>query len=224
MHQAVVDLSTCCVNLSVHAGEFQADSVIQRMLVKKEADIVLGNDADFSFIAGPACLQVKYFKHRMQKKTRGAPSLIHDITVATAFKPTIAECCSWLNINMGEAEPTKTGPIFQAAKVSMLDGITDVRTWCLIAVALGNDTMPTKLKRNTFFNGLSPRHIRDVLVSLRASKSLPAESNVEYDGLLSAIIVQQTPKIGRQLRSDRTILHQNTISAFVDAMAYEPAR
>ena len=42
-------------------GMFQADTYIQRLLVQKTVDFAVGNDMDFSVVAGEACLQITQF-------------------------------------------------------------------------------------------------------------------------------------------------------------------
>jgi DNA integrity scanning protein DisA with diadenylate cyclase activity len=67
-------------------GRFQADSYIQHLLTTSQVDLAIGNDADFSFIAGRHCLQVSDFHVKVSKK-KGIE--IDDISIATGFSETI---------------------------------------------------------------------------------------------------------------------------------------
>ena len=54
-------------------GKFQADSYIQHLLTEKIVDLAIGNDADFSVIAGEACLQLSCFDISVKRTKKARP-------------------------------------------------------------------------------------------------------------------------------------------------------
>ena len=130
--------------LFVVEGRFQADNYIQHLLTTSRVDLAIGNDADFSFIAGAKCLEVSDFRVKDSKK-KGIE--IDDITIATGFSETIQASRS----HLGSSDVS-----FKKAEYPLLDGVKDLRTRCLIAALLGNDTFPTKLKTQTCLHGIGP--------------------------------------------------------------------
>ena len=110
--------------------QFQADSMIQGLLHRKEIDIAIGNDSDFSFVAGPNCLQVTEFKlEAIKLKTRKRKNsddntmefTIKNITVACGFPDTILECCSTLSISIDESmEQSPLGEPFDRTYCGLL--------------------------------------------------------------------------------------------------------
>jgi hypothetical protein len=64
-------------------GFFQADSVIADHTLLEHCDIVFGNDADFSFLAGRNCLQVHEFKYLWKSDE------LSKFTPKTGFRSTI---------------------------------------------------------------------------------------------------------------------------------------
>ena len=69
--------------VSCLTGFFQADSVIADHTLLEHCDIVFGNDADFSFLAGRNCLQVHEFKYSWKTDE------LSNFTLKTGFLSTI---------------------------------------------------------------------------------------------------------------------------------------
>jgi hypothetical protein len=187
-------------------GKFQADSYIQHLLVTEQVDLAIGNDADFSFIAGGACLQVSAFDIKVNKKDA---TDIKNITIATGFKNTIDLARNHLG-SIGT---------YKAAELPLLDGLTDVRTRCLIAVLLANDTFPKELKRHTCLHGIGPAAVRDMINRIHNRQT--GGLDVKFDDLLEEALHSLPAK-----NKDPTTLTQlpaKVVKAFVEAMAYEPA-
>ncbi|KAI2509494.1 hypothetical protein MHU86_4871 [Fragilaria crotonensis] len=97
-------------------GRFQADSYIQHLLTTSKVDLAIGNDADFSFIAGAKCLQVSDFRIKLSKN-KGIE--IDDITIATGFLETIQLTRS----HLGSSDVS-----FKEAEHPLLDGVSDLKT------------------------------------------------------------------------------------------------
>jgi hypothetical protein len=55
--------SPIAAKVSCLTGFFEADSVLSDHTLQGHCDIIFGNDADFSFLAGRNCLQVHEFKY-----------------------------------------------------------------------------------------------------------------------------------------------------------------
>jgi len=90
--------------LVIMHGPFQADSTVQWLLTQKKVDFALGNDSDFSFVAGPACLQVSDFKIYSVKKARQQQDdrqfQIDSISIESGFKEPISDCCMTIGLAM----------------------------------------------------------------------------------------------------------------------------
>jgi hypothetical protein len=69
--------------VSCLTGFFQADSVIADHTLLEHCDIIFGNDADFSFLAGRNCLQVHEFKYLWRTDE------LSNFTLKTGFRSTI---------------------------------------------------------------------------------------------------------------------------------------
>jgi hypothetical protein len=96
-------------------GKYQADSYIQHLLTTGQADLAIGNDSDFSFVAGGACLQVSAFDIKASKKD---VTDIKNIMIATGFGSTMDLARSHLG----------SCGTYKAAELPLLDGLTDIRT------------------------------------------------------------------------------------------------
>jgi hypothetical protein len=186
-------------------GRFQADSYIQHLLTTSKVDLAIGNDADFSFIAGVTCLQVCDFCIKLSRK-KGIE--IDDITIASGFSKTIQLTQSHLgssDVSLKEAEH------------ALLDGVNDLKTRCLIAVLLGNDTFPTKLKAQTCLRSIGPATVRDMINTIK--KRRDGDHDIQFDDLLQVVMEFQTKRTDASMFS---FLSANVITAF-DALAFEPA-
>jgi hypothetical protein len=88
--------------------------LIQRLLFQREVDLAIGNDTDFSIVAGPHCLQVTKFKvttknQETKKRKRGnddddddanaITAEITEIEIVSAFESVIASCREQLSID-----------------------------------------------------------------------------------------------------------------------------
>ena len=86
-------------------------------------------------------------------------------------------------------------------KMALLDGISDVRTRCLIAVLLGNDQFPPELKWHSCFHGIGLASVRDMLKKARArsgGQQLDILVDVCFDDLLAeAFHRKDTKKNGK---------------------------
>lgn len=69
--------------IKIVEGMFQADSYIQHLLTTKQVDLAIGNDADFSVIAGDACLQLSDFTMTVKVKRYDNETTLKNATVAT---------------------------------------------------------------------------------------------------------------------------------------------
>ena len=109
---------------------------------------------------------------------------------------------------------------YKAAEMPLLDGVTDLRTRCLIAVLLANDTFPKELKRHTCFAGVGASAVRDMVGRIRGRHQTPS-LDLSFDDLLTEAL-NSVPKKNK----DATHLSQlssDVVKALVEAMAYEPA-
>ena len=186
-------------------GRFQADSYIQHLLTTSKVDLAIGNDADFSFIAGVTCLQVCDFCIKLSRK-KGIE--IDDITIASGFSKTIQLTRS----HLGSSDVS-----FKEAEHALLDGVNDLKTRCLIAVLLGNDTFPTKLKAQTCLRSIGPATVRDMINTIK--KRRDGDHDIQFDDLLQVVMEFQTKRTDASMFS---FLSANVITAF-DALAFEPA-
>ena len=136
-------------------GKFQADSYIQYLLSANSVDLAIGNDADFSVISGETCLQLCDFIITVKQKQCGNEADLKNATIATGWSSMMEKIHGYLGSNIG---------IYKAAELPLLDGVTDLRTHCLIAVLFANDTFLKELKQCTFFKDMGPAAVRDMML------------------------------------------------------------
>jgi hypothetical protein len=117
--------------------------------------MAIGNDADFSVITGEACLQLTEFTITVKQKRHHNQADIKNVIIATGWSSTMERICGYLGSNVGT---------YKVVELPLLDGITDLRTHCLIAVLFANDTFPKELKRDTFFKDMGPTSICDMML------------------------------------------------------------
>lgn len=73
------------VFIRCETGKFQADSRIAKMVQRGEAQLILANDADFSFFLGGRCLQIVEFKKDSKKEQ------LKDLVVKSGYKSVIVD-------------------------------------------------------------------------------------------------------------------------------------
>jgi hypothetical protein len=110
-------------------GFFQADSVIADHTLLEHCDIVFGNDADFSFLAGRNCLQVHEFKYLWKTDD------LSNFTLKTGFRSTIMAALEASN----ELTVEKN---LRLAVYPLIDDIDALLYRCVIAATIGCDTLP----------------------------------------------------------------------------------
>ena len=62
-------------NIIIVKGMFQADSYIQHLMMIKSVDFAIGNDANFSVIAGDTCLQMTNFQISVMRKMKNGRAM-----------------------------------------------------------------------------------------------------------------------------------------------------
>jgi hypothetical protein len=102
------------------------------------------------------------------------------IEIASTFESVIASCREQPSIDATTTGKKVGGLKYTAAIEPLVDGILDLRSRCLIAVILGNDTFPKELKVDTCLEGIGVAAIRDMLRDIRAEKNLEARSDISY--------------------------------------------
>ena len=87
----------------------------------------------------------------------------------------------------------------------------------MIAILLGNDTFPNKLKRHTCLTGIGPEKIEKMLVRIRTKSPAQDDLDVPFDDLLTEVLKSL------KIKNDVFQLPRQVIKALVEALAYEPA-
>ena len=116
--------------VSCLTGFFQADSVISDHTLQGHCDIIFGNDADFSFLAGRNCLQVHEFKYLWTTDE------LSNFTLKTGFVSTIMAALEASNDLIAQKK-------LRIAACPLIDERDDPLYRCVIAATTGCDTLPS---------------------------------------------------------------------------------
>jgi hypothetical protein len=108
---------------------FQTDSVVADHTLLGNCDVVFGNDADFSFLAGRNCLQVHEFKYLWKTDE------LSNFTLITGFRSTIMAALEASN----ELTVEKN---LRPAVYPLIDEMDAPLYRCVIAATIGCDTLP----------------------------------------------------------------------------------
>jgi len=109
-------------------GLFQADSRIEKLVESGCGQVILANDADYSFLLGEHCLQIQSFKLDSKHDT------LKDIVVKSGFKSVITDVID----PSGDLKDC----IIEPVDYPLIDGKTDVRFRLSVGLALGCDVFP----------------------------------------------------------------------------------
>jgi hypothetical protein len=118
--------------VSCLTGFFQADSVIVDHTLLGHCDIVFGNNADFSFLAGRNCLQVHEFKYLWKTDE------LSNFTLKTGFRSTIMMAA------LDASNELSVEKNLRLAVYPLIDEIDAPLYHCVIDAMIGCDTLPAR--------------------------------------------------------------------------------
>jgi hypothetical protein len=78
---------------------------------------------------------------------------IKDVTIATGWHSMMTKVLKYLP-GIG---------VYKAAELSLLDGVTNLRTHCLVVILFANDTFPKELMQCTFFQNMGLAAVHDMM-------------------------------------------------------------
>ena len=145
-------------------GTFQADSVIAKLVLDGEVDIIIANDADFSFLCGSYCLQATEFK------AKNGDSMT-DVTVKSGCLATITA--------VADASEDLEAKSIVDAKYPFIDGVDDPRYRLAVGLALGCDVLVGGI------TDLGPSKVEKIIEKAKAVAA-KASAPLTADNLLKA--------------------------------------